>query len=143
MNANWQQFEHGIQFMDINGDSLPDLIQGFQSDMNPSSTSLCVYLNTQCGWVLQANYTGPVSSCQPSSVMTINNVDVPFRGMTVGSFRSAVASEFLADAASVQVIASKSGRVQASFVRMEDIATAEQGFDVILNGLRHHFQRGN
>lgn len=142
VNANWQQFEHGVQFIDINGDSLPDLIQGFQSDMNPSSTSSCVYINTQCGWVLQANYTGPVSSCLPSSVMVIKNVDVPFRGMTVGSFRSAVASEFLADVASVQVIASKTGRVQASFMQMEDVATSEQGFDVVINGQRNHFQRG-
>jgi hypothetical protein len=61
----------GLQITDINGDSLVDLVYGWEDQSgSPYITHMCIYLNTQCGWVLQANYTGPDSSCATSSKKT-------------------------------------------------------------------------
>ena len=102
---------------------------------------MCVYLNTQCGWVLQANYTGPVTSCLPTTTMTIEGIDLPFHDMTVGDFRAGVAAEFFVNISAVRILAHESGHIQAAFTKMEDLAASAHGFDVVIEGRRHHFSR--
>ena len=93
-------FDHGVQLTDINGDSLPDLVWGWENNFDPPNNPndviwLCVYLNTQCGWVLQANYTGPDTTCLPSNTLTVRGVEFFWRPAdTVGNFVDDIAAEF-------------------------------------------------
>lgn len=93
-------FDHGVQLTDINGDSLPDLVWGWENNFDPPTnpndeTWLCVYLNTQCGWVLQANYTGPDTTCLPSNTITVRGVEFFWRPAdTVGNIVDDIVAEF-------------------------------------------------
>ena len=50
-HGNGMVVNHGIEFVDVNGDGLADLVWGY-GDTFPSETSsyACIYLNTGCGW---------------------------------------------------------------------------------------------
>jgi hypothetical protein len=47
------------QFIDLNGDQLPDLVYGIleHTDFNPDSNYRCIYLNNGCGWVNASTVT--------------------------------------------------------------------------------------
>ena len=54
----------GLSFIDVNGDSLVDLVWSYELDVGGSVDDdlwQCVYLNTQCGWgksIFQVHHSG-------------------------------------------------------------------------------------
>lgn len=113
--------DEGLQLTDINGDGLVDAVWGW-SDGFASVTYQCVYLNTQCGWVLQANYTGPVFSCIAPSPLAVElrGVVFPFKGLTVKAFVAEVAEYFGIRKQDVAVLLK--GRLQGPTRVMDELA---------------------
>ena len=103
----------------------------------------CIYINTQCGWVLQANYTGPDNSCLPASSIYMHGVDISFAGITVKQFALDVMEQFgLASRAAVVVRLAANGHEQGLNRRMDDIAATPGGFTVHAGGDVFAFKRG-
>ena len=131
----------GIQFIDVSGDSLPDLVFGYSNAISPPLN--CIYINTQCGWVLQANYTGPDNSCLPASSIYMRGIDISFAGLTVKQFALDVAEQFgLVSRAAVVVRLAANGHEQGLNRRMDDIAATSSGFTVHVGGEIFSFNRG-
>ena len=129
------EYNYGVQVTDINGDSLPDILWGWEDEFDSGgNTWLCVYLNTQCGWVLQANYTGPVSSCMPSNMITVRDVDFFWYSKdTVGTFMDDIADEFgIKDRSSLWLQSVTTGRRYAKRNLMSDAVS--QGLSVRIAG---------
>lgn len=119
--------DRGIQFQDINGDGLVDVMQGF--GQVPSTNVMCIWLNTGCGWVPQANYTGIISSCLPSTLVDVGGIEFDFAGMTVSQFVSDIARELLVKREEVTIV-SAAGKKQSGSVTMDKLATRSGGFVV-------------
>ena len=118
----------GIQLIDVSGDALVDLVFGY----NTGSTNYnCIYINTQCGWILQANYTGPDNSCLPVTTIDLRDVAVSFAKRSVKQFALDVAEEFdLGSRSEVTVRLAASGQKQGINRMMEDLAATPGGFTV-------------
>lgn len=131
-NGAYYNIQNGIQFVDINGDSLPDVVYGLgQSQGNSYS---CVYLNTGCGWVLQANYTGPVFTCISPTPLAIDlrGIEFPFKALTVKDFVVHVAEFFELSKTSVEVrVGGAQGKRQGPTRAMDELVNV--GFHVILS----------
>ena len=140
--TTWQGTEgnmnQGLQFVDINGDGLVDVLKGFTPPL-----VICIWLNTGCGWVPQSNYTGPVSTCQPSTTFVLGGTEFDFEGMTVAQLTGDVARELAVSEAAIRV--TTSGRRQSGSVRVEKLAARPEGFivDLEASGVteRVHFTR--
>lgn len=131
-NKNWVNMDQGLNLVDVNGDSLIDVVQGYTYDLtNPGSTFICIYLNTGCGWVLQADYKGPVNTCIPSELL-LRNVSMSFAGLTVKAFTAEVAEYFELRRSDVEVrVGGPQGVLQGPTHRMDVIAS--KGFHVVLS----------
>lgn len=81
--------EHGVQFEDVNGDGLADMIYGW--DDGSSSSTTCVYLNTGYSWVQQGTTAG---DCAATSFLLVRDTYIPFKKHSVGQLRQVVAAEF-------------------------------------------------
>ena len=81
----------GLQFQDINGDGLAEMLYAYGNDPSDFSFS-CVYLNTGYAWVLQN--TTATRSCSSSSTLLVRGTEILFRQHSVLQFRQAVADEF-------------------------------------------------
>ena len=105
----------GVQIGDLNGDGLDDLSFAFVDVLDkPGLGWNCVYLNTGCGWVLQANYTGPVVSCAPPSSIVVAGIEFFWRPHdTVASLVADVCASLRLDADSLWV-ESTSSRARVS-----------------------------
>ena len=132
--------ERGLQFIDINGDSLPDQLYGTQDLVDPPRpTYRCIYLNTGCAWVPQANYTGPDNSCLHPMALDIRGVRWSFRGLSVQEFSTEVAEFYgLADADVAITIGGVQGLKQSPRMLMADLAMAPEGFHVVLENTEVH-----
>ena len=127
-----ESVDGGIQLIDVNGDSLVDLVFGYSDGPDHHSFD-CIYLNTQCAWVLQANYTGPDYSCITSSPLAIHvrGVRMRFKGLSVKDFSAEVAEYFELRRADVEVrVGGPSGELQGPTCLMNELAAT--GFHVIL-----------
>ena len=126
--GNGQNVDGGIQLIDVSGDALVDLVFGYSSsgiDYN------CIYINTQCGWILQANYTGPDNSCLPVTTIDLRDVAVSFAKRSVKQFALDVAEEFdLGSRSEVTVRLAANGQKQGLNRMMEDLAATPGGFTV-------------
>lgn len=100
----------GVQIGDLNGDGLDDMSFAFVDLLDkPGHGWNCVYINTGCGWVLQANYTGPVTSCAPPSSVVVAGVEFFWRPHdTVASLVADVRASLRLDAESVWLESSAS-----------------------------------
>lgn len=50
-HGNGMLVNHGIDFVDVNGDGLSDLVWGYGDTFVGETTHYaCIYLNTACGW---------------------------------------------------------------------------------------------
>lgn len=140
----WYNSDNGVQFQDINGDGLVDVMRGYSTFNNgPEPDVICIWLNTGCGWVPQANFTGLLASCLPTSVV-VADVIFNFAGMTVAQFTSDVASELELPHKSVRVL-SEAGLRHSGSTRMDTLAAQPEGFFVDVKdgpkGRRTHFTR--
>lgn len=144
-SGGYTNIDGGIQIIDITGDSLVDLLYGY--DDGSASSYECIYINTQCGWVLQENYTGPVNECMlsrstkattlPTVKLAAGHVDVlgvryPL-GVTVGEFSAAVEGDTNSPAGTAQVKTRGGGIRHSNLSRMDQLAD-EGGFDVYVRG---------
>jgi hypothetical protein len=118
-----------IEVVDITGDELADLLFGY---VNTNYAWNCIYINTGCGWVLQDNYTGPVTTCLPNTTITVRDVAADFRGLSAGAFVDALAAELALPSGAVAV-KSHDGTRFWRLARMEDLAARPDGFLVVLN----------
>ena len=140
-NPGQGNVDGGIQIVDVTGDSLADLVFGFAIDSSEAFN--CVYINTQCGWVLQANYTGPDNACLPASSISLRGVDISFAGLTVRQFTLDIVEQFgLASRAEVVVRLAANGHEQGLNRRMDDLAATPGGFRVHFGGEMFSFTRG-
>ena len=135
--VNNENVDLGVRLEDINGDGLVDLLQGYYANSSPET--YCIWLNTGCGWIPQASYVGPLTSCLPSTALAISNVVFHFKGMTVAEFTADVSRELATT--SVRVATSNGMRYSGS-VLMETLAGQTDGFWVDVMGTeRVHFVR--
>jgi RHS repeat-associated protein len=51
--------DQGVRIVDVNGDGLPDIIQGFTNSSGVTSTA--AYINTGSGWVVSSTWDPPIS----------------------------------------------------------------------------------
>ena len=87
--AAGQNIQHGIQFEDVNGDGLVDMIYGWE---NAGYAPLCVYINTGYAWVQQN--TSAAFDCATSATLLVRDTKISFKKHSVKQFREAVAAEF-------------------------------------------------
>jgi hypothetical protein len=142
--ANYIETDDGIQIIDINGDSLPDIVWGMNFEVPnifPTSGFFnCVYLNTQCGWVLQADYNGTDTSCLPGSSIIVEDVEYNFHGVKVSEFCAAVAADHGWSVQEVQVL-SAAGVRQGGLNSLDALAAQPGGFRVSAKGKVYAFLR--
>jgi hypothetical protein len=108
--------DHGIQFQDINGDGLVDMLYGL--DNNDDHTIFeCVYLNSGFSWALQN-----VSSrdCTATATVQVRHVEFSFKKHTVGQFKDSVAADLGLDTKKV-IVRNKRGVQQGSARLMSDL----------------------
>jgi hypothetical protein len=56
------------QYIDINGDGLPDISCSLEDiDSGASVSAACVYMNTNCGWILSNQYNKTQNYCPPGN----------------------------------------------------------------------------
>jgi hypothetical protein len=153
-NGNLANMDNGVRMEDLNDDGLVDVLQGYSlSDVN----TICIWLNTGCGWVPQANYTGPVSSCLPAAHVIARGVSFSWTPTTtVGALVEDVRAELLpAQAAPPKPGAAAGGSQEdvwlewaAQGVRhsrgtlVETAARHEGGFVLHVGAERFPFRRG-
>jgi hypothetical protein len=95
-NGNLANIDIGIRMEDINDDGLVDLLKGFDD----SGIVVCIWLNTGCGWVPQANYTGPITTCLPAAHVIARGVSFSWTSTTtVGAFIEDVRGELFSSQA--------------------------------------------
>ena len=132
----------GVQLADVNGDSLVDVVFGYNDMATGSPSFNCIYINTQCGWVLQANYTGLNNSCLPASKISVRNIAISFAGLTVKQFVLDVMEQFdLISRSAVVVRLAQSGQEQGLNCAMDDLAATPGGFTVHLGSETFGFSR--
>ena len=128
--------QRGVQFIDINGDSLPDQLLGTADLIDrPNYVWQCVYLNTGCAWVPQANYTGPDNSCAHPTAVNIRGIQWPLKKLTVKQFTTDISDFYGLRRADVTVrVAIAEGRwqQQSPTYRMEELSQSPLGFLVVL-----------
>jgi hypothetical protein len=118
----------GMQVVDLNDDMFPDLIVAFNNantngDWGGKWYVNCVYMNTQCGWVLSSQYQGPVYTCQPATFQNIRQIAMHFEGMTVGDFRKSIAEEFALPLSAIRISSQRDGLTQGMRVPMSALLT--------------------
>ena len=127
-----QDVDHGIQFQDVNGDGLIDMMQGYACDPCPGSPGYnCVYLNTGIAWVLQTGTSHATRDCAADAALLVRNTSMTFKKQTVGQLREAVAAEFGLDVASVSVRC-KQGINQGRTKQISDLFPL--GFELTIAG---------
>lgn len=82
--------QHGIEFEDVNGDGLADMIYGWDDGSNVYIT--CVYLNTGYSWVQQGSEAD--IGCAATTFIRVRDTHISFKKHSVGQLRQTVAVEF-------------------------------------------------
>ena len=84
--------QHGIEFEDVNGDGLVDMIYGWDDGSNVYIT--CVYLNTGYSWVPQGGEIESSIGCAATTFIRVRDTRISFKKQSVGQLRQTVAAEF-------------------------------------------------
>jgi hypothetical protein len=125
--------DHGLQFEDVNGDGLVDMLYGWDNSDHDAHPFICIYINTGHSWVLQnvSGHGALVMDCAASASLFIRDTEITFLKQTVGQFRQAVADEFSLSVDNV-VVLSKSGFKQGKSTPLSRLFPA--GFELSIFG---------
>ena len=130
INVQGQVFDHGIQFQDVNGDGLVDMLYGYFCDPCNLEDFNCVYLNTGYSWILQNATLSAAFDCSANAALLVRDTTIPFKKHTVGQFRNAVAAEFGLDVSSITVRC-KSGHKRGLLTPMSELFPT--GFELTID----------
>lgn len=125
-----QVFDHGVQFQDVNGDGLVDMLYGYFCDPCNSEDFNCVYLNTGYSWILQNSTLSSAFDCSANAALLVRDTTIPFKKHTVGQFRNAVAAEFSLDVPLITVRC-KSGLKRGLLTPMSELFP--RGFELSIS----------
>ena len=118
--------DYGMQFQDIDGDGLAEMLHGYEAQEGQQTT--CVYMNTGVAWVLSTSAQMANRSC--SETLVVRDTEFPIAKHTVGQLRQAVADEFDIAVDSI-IVRSKLGIKQAKPMPMADLIRV--GFELTIS----------